>query len=69
MKRFIDGVRGRVVPIYAANGNDWEGHIVTMECVTGGVPLSLQKQASSAIEVVPVAGIAHEDQVGEPNEN
>lgn len=69
MKRFIDGVRGRVVPICAANGSDWEGHIVTMECVTGGVPLSLQKQASSEIAAVPVAGIAHEDQVGEPNEN
>lgn len=66
MKRFIDGVRGRVVPIYAANESDWAGHVVTMDCVTGGVPLSLQEQASSAIEGDPAAPIAHEDQVGVP---
>lgn len=50
IKRFIDGLRGRVVPIYPTNESDWAGHIVTMECVPGGVPLSLQEQASSAID-------------------
>ena len=65
MKRFIDGVRGRVVPIYAANESDWAGHIVTMDCVTGGVPLSLQEQASLAIEGDLAAPIAHEDKVGQ----
>lgn len=50
MKRFIDGVRGRVVPLFAASERDWAGHVVTMDCVTEGVPLSLQGQVSSAIE-------------------
>lgn len=66
MKRFIDGVRGRVVPIYAANESDWAGHIVTMECVAGGVPLSLQEQASSPIKGDPAASFAHESQVDVP---
>jgi hypothetical protein len=48
MKRFIDGIRGRIVPIYATNESDWPGYIVTMECIAGGIPLSLQEQASSA---------------------
>ena len=61
MKRFIDGIRGRVVPMYAANEGDWIGKIVTMDCVTGGVPLSLQEQASSTIEGDPATPIARED--------
>lgn len=47
MQRFIEGVRGRIVPIYAANEVDWAAYIVTMECVAGGVPISLQDQAAS----------------------
>jgi hypothetical protein len=53
LKRFIDGVRGRVVPIYATNESDWPGYVVTMECVAGGVPLSFQEQASWAINQKP----------------
>ncbi|MCL6712945.1 hypothetical protein M8R20_38845 [Pseudomonas sp. R2.Fl] len=63
MKRFIEGVHPRVVPIYPANESDWAGYILTMDCVTGGVPLSLQEQASSAIEEDPTAPVAYEDQV------
>ncbi|WP_409460759.1 hypothetical protein ACK1O1_00715 [Stenotrophomonas maltophilia] len=66
MKRFIDGVRARVVPLYAADERDWTGHVVTMECVAGGVPLSLQEQASSAIEGNPATSIVHENQVDVP---
>lgn len=65
MKRFIDGVRGRVVPIYAANESDWTGWIVTMECLAGGVPLSLQGQASLTIDGDPAAPITHEGQAGQ----
>lgn len=65
MKRFIDGIRGRVVPIYAANESDWPGYIVTMECVAGGVPLSLQEQANSAIDSDPDAPTADEGQAGQ----
>lgn len=64
MKRFIDGIRGRVVPMYAANEGDWMGRIVTMDCVTGGVPLSLQEQASSTIEGDPATPLAREDHAG-----
>jgi hypothetical protein len=60
MKRFIDGIRGRVVPIFATNESDWPGYIVTMECVAGGAPLSLQEQAGSAINGDPDAPHAHE---------
>jgi hypothetical protein len=65
MKRFIDGVRGRVVPMYAANKSDWAGHILTVDCVAGGVPLSLQEQASSATASDTAAPIAHEGQAGQ----
>jgi hypothetical protein len=47
MQRFIEGMRGRVVPIHPADDGDWAGYIVTMECVAGGVPISLQQQAVS----------------------
>ncbi|QCW25862.1 hypothetical protein FE772_09505 [Lysobacter enzymogenes] len=49
MKRFLDGVRGRVVPIYPADKGDWSGHMATMSCVAGGVPLSLQDQTEATI--------------------
>lgn len=48
MKRFIEGIRGRVVPIYAANDGDWRGYFLTMECVAGGIPLSLQQATHTA---------------------
>jgi hypothetical protein len=64
MKRFIDGVRGRIVPIHSVNGSDWAGYIVTMECVAGGIPLSLQEQTGSAIDDDPAAPITQEDQAG-----
>lgn len=66
MKRFIDGVRGRVVPIYAVNESDWAGRTVTIDCVAGGVPLSLQEQASPAIEGAPAAPLAHGGQTNQP---
>lgn len=47
LQRFIDGVRGRIVPIYAANDADWSAYIVMMECVAGGVPLALKGQEGS----------------------
>lgn len=50
MQRFIEGVRARVVPLYAANETDWAAHIVTFECVAGGVPLSLKVPSNSAVE-------------------
>lgn len=50
MQRFIEGVRGRVVPIYAASDTDWVGRIVTMECVAGGFPLSLKDQMTSTVD-------------------
>lgn len=68
MKRFVDGVRARGVPIHAASESDWTGHFVTMECVAGGIPLSLQEHASSAIEGDPVAFVASEDQVDVQNQ-
>jgi hypothetical protein len=60
MKRFIDGTRARVVPIYATTDGDWAGYIVTVECVAGGVPLSLQKQVSSDIDSNSKAPIVDE---------
>ena len=48
MQRFIEGVRGRIVPLYATNNDDWTGYIVTMESIAGGVPISLKQQAESA---------------------
>lgn len=45
MQRFIEGLRGRIVPLYATNSDDWAGYIVTMESVAGGVPISLKQQA------------------------
>ncbi|WDM61835.1 hypothetical protein [Stenotrophomonas forensis] len=66
MKRFIDGVRARVVPLYAADEGDWAGQVVTMECVAGGVPLSLQEQASSAIKGDPATSVVHENHVDVP---
>jgi len=49
IQRFIDGVRERVVPIFAISENDWEGRFVTLECVAGGGPLSIQGRPSSNI--------------------
>ncbi|KRG54990.1 hypothetical protein ABB25_12990 [Stenotrophomonas koreensis] len=66
MKRFIDGLRVRVVPLYAADERDWAGQVVTMECVAGGVPLSLQEQARSAIKGDPTTSITHERYVDVP---
>lgn len=43
MRRFVTGLRERVVPIYPANDRDWGGYFMTMECVAGGVPLALQR--------------------------
>lgn len=60
MKRFTDGIRERVVPIHATTEGDWAGYVVTMECVAGGVPLSLQEQASSEINSNSKAPIVDE---------
>ena len=55
MQRFLKGVTPRVVPIYAVNEDDWEGRILTMECVAGGMPLSMQEV---------VSGVASKPDVG-----
>jgi hypothetical protein len=33
VQRLRDGVRARLVPLYAIDENDWEGLVLTMECV------------------------------------
>lgn len=66
LKRFTDGVGRRVVPIHTASESDWAGYVETMECVAGGVPLSLQEQASSAMKGDSAASIAHGEQVNVP---
>lgn len=50
MKRFIEGMIGRIVPIYAANEDDWSARIVTLECKPDGTPLSLSTATASAID-------------------
>lgn len=41
LQRFHDGVRERLVPIYAVDEQDWEGRLVTLECVPrGGLPVA-----------------------------
>lgn len=42
MQRFLMGLTPRVVPIYAVSEADWTGGFVTMECVAGGKPISMQ---------------------------
>lgn len=61
MKRFVDGMRTRVVPIHATTEGDWAGYIVTMECVAGGIPLSLQEKVSSDVCGNSKAPIVDED--------
>ena len=58
MQTFFNGVRGRVVPIYAAEEADWTAYIFTMECVAGGVPLSLQDQGDTPRQGNLVASVA-----------
>jgi len=40
LRRFHDGVRGRVVPLMAIHDRDWSGRVVTLECVPEGIPIS-----------------------------
>ena len=57
MERFLKGVRGRIVPIYPANDADWTAYVATVDCVAGGVPLSLRDQTNAAVDgdaVIPI---------------
>ncbi|WP_448227508.1 hypothetical protein [Pseudoxanthomonas mexicana] len=41
LDRFFKGIRERSVPIFAATDDDWDGRLVTLECVpAGGLPLT-----------------------------
>jgi len=41
LDRFFKGIRKRSVPIFAATDDDWDGRLVTLECVpAGGLPLT-----------------------------
>ncbi|TDR44024.1 hypothetical protein DFR29_106170 [Tahibacter aquaticus] len=50
LQRFVEGLRKRLVPLYAANDTDWTAYIVTLECVAGGVPISLKGSAALTVE-------------------
>ncbi len=54
LHRFLQGLRGRVVPIYATNAEDWAGHFVTLDCVAGGALLSLTEERDSSMIDAPV---------------
>lgn len=49
LERFIKGIRPRVIPIYPADDTDWTAYVATVECVAGGVPLSLKDQVPSEV--------------------
>lgn len=48
LQRFLKGVRRRVVPLHAIDEQDWEGRILTLECVLdGGLPIAQQPDVVS----------------------
>lgn len=66
MKRFLDGLRKRIVPIYPADESDWGAYVVTMSCQAGGVPLALQQQATVPSKCDTVQELTHEEPSGQP---
>ncbi|SAK21514.1 hypothetical protein UA18_02734 [Burkholderia multivorans] len=47
LRRFLQGLRGRVVPLHSIDEQDWEGRILTLECAPeGGLPLARQPSES-----------------------
>jgi len=53
LQRFVEGVRGRVVPIHAASDADWIAYVVTLECFGGGVPISLKQNTAATADSAP----------------
>lgn len=62
MKRFIDGLHERTVPMHPANASDWTGFVVTIGYRAGGVPLALQEQANLPTKSDTVKQLTHENQ-------
>ncbi|WP_141233587.1 hypothetical protein [Lysobacter antibioticus] len=67
MKRFVDGMRKRIVPVYPVNKDDWSGYFITMNCVAGGVPLSLQGREDLTVSSMPTATNAKGERLATPN--
>ncbi|MBO9880651.1 hypothetical protein [Xanthomonas sp. D-109] len=58
MQRFVEGLRGRTVPMYAVNDADWPAYVMMMECIAGGTPLALREQASAIEDLSPATPLS-----------
>lgn len=47
MKKFEEGVNGRMIPLHAIDENDWRGVVVTLECVPEAQPMLQQSEVKT----------------------